>query len=130
MLTRALEVSNYSADPSTKVGCVVVRGHEIVAEGYNRFPTPMIESAEMLNDRPTKYKYMVHAEVAAISGMDVAGCTVYVTHMPCVGCAGKLAAAGVQSVVIIDRPSDARWQEQHEQAERLLAAHGITVVHQ
>jgi diaminohydroxyphosphoribosylaminopyrimidine deaminase / 5-amino-6-(5-phosphoribosylamino)uracil reductase len=91
-MRRALELAAlglYTADPNPRVGCVIVRGGRIVAEGWH-------ECA----GQP-------HAEANALraAGVDAQGATVYVTLEPCSHtgrtppCASALIAARVQRVV-------------------------------
>ena len=50
----ALHISNWSKDPSTKVGCVVVGAdREIRSTGFNGFPRGIEDSIERLEDRET-----------------------------------------------------------------------------
>jgi len=60
-------VSTWSKDPSTQVGAVLVNDlKQVVGMGYNGFARGIADSSERLNDRETKYKLVVHAEVNAI----------------------------------------------------------------
>ena len=91
-MARALHLAErglYSADPNPRVGCVVVRGGEIVGEGWHcRAGEP-------------------HAEVHALreAGDRVRGADVYVSLEPCCHhgrtppCSDALIAAGVARVV-------------------------------
>ena len=52
----ALHISEWSKDPSTKVGCVVVgEDREIRSTGFNGFPRGIEDSMERLEDRELKY---------------------------------------------------------------------------
>ena len=62
----AKSVSQWSKDPSTKVGAVLVRDNRIVSVGYNGFPEGVDDSEERYNNRELKYDLVVHAEVNAI----------------------------------------------------------------
>jgi diaminohydroxyphosphoribosylaminopyrimidine deaminase/5-amino-6-(5-phosphoribosylamino)uracil reductase len=85
--------------PNPRVGCVIVRDGEVIAEGF------------------TQPAGFAHAEAhalqhAAANGVDVRGATVYVTLEPCSHhgrtppCADALIAAGVARVVVaIDDPN-------------------------
>ena len=37
-LRLAAEIAEFSKDPSTKVGCILVRDRRIISTGYNGFP--------------------------------------------------------------------------------------------
>lgn len=92
-----------SKDP-TKVGAIIVGADgEVRLTAYNGPPRGVTDMPLRL-ERPAKYLYASHAEAnliafAAREGIRTAGCTVYVTHMPCAGCARSLIQAGVKAVV-------------------------------
>ena len=74
------------------VGCVIVRGQEIVGRGYNR--------------RETDKSALAHAEIQAIDqacrtlgGWRLWECTLYVTLEPCAMCAGAILNARIPRVV-------------------------------
>ena len=56
-------VGTWSKDPSTQIGAVAVglKG-QILAQGYNGFARGIDDLQDRNDDRPTKYKYIVHAE--------------------------------------------------------------------
>ena len=57
------EIASWSKDPSTKVGVVIVGDKgQIVSQGYNGFPRGFKDTIERYSNRPTKYKYIIHAE--------------------------------------------------------------------
>jgi len=87
------------------VGCVIVtagdRKNRLVAAGYNGFlpGTPHVSRVRDNHEQAT-----VHAEQNAIAdaarrGSSVDGCTVYVTHYPCINCAKIMAAAGISEII-------------------------------
>ena len=96
----ASHISNWSKDPSTKVGCVVVGSdREIRSTGFNGFPRGIEDSPERLDDRNQKYPLICHAEENAIMhaarvGVSLKGCVAYVTWPPCTRCARSLIQAG------------------------------------
>ena len=62
-LDLAAHISNWSKDPSTKVGCVVVGpDREIRSTGFNGFPRGIADTDERLSDRNLKYPLICHAE--------------------------------------------------------------------
>ena len=89
----ALEEARKALDEGElPVGCVIVRGGEIVAAGHNL--------REQTGD-PT-----AHAEIVAIrraakalGGWRLTGCTLYVTLEPCPMCAGAISQARVERLV-------------------------------
>ena len=84
-----------------KVGAVLVRDRQILAEGYNGTPTGMSNVMEV--DGKTT-DYVIHAEqnllvkLARTNNSSV-GATLYVTHSPCSTCAKLLYQAGIVRVV-------------------------------
>lgn len=100
-------VASRSDDIHTKVGTVLVGpDKEIRSTGYNGFPRKVLAYSYRL-ERPTKYLYMSHSEVAAIGnaalhGASTKGCTAYVTHRPCFSCAQLLIQSGIAKVYYCD----------------------------
>jgi dCMP deaminase len=79
-----------SKDPSTRVGCVIVRPDRTPCSwGTNGFPQGIADTPERLNHRPTKLELTVHAELNALhfAPERVVGFTMYTTFAPCVLCA-------------------------------------------
>ena len=103
----AKTISRRSKDPNTQVGAVLVsadnRRHSV---GYNGFPIGIKDTSKRWQ-RPTKYKYILHAEVNAIlnSKTDLAGWTLYVSIPPCGNCALMIIQAGIKRVVYAGPPS-------------------------
>lgn len=104
-LDRANQLASWSKDPSTKVGCVLVRDQHAIGEGYNGFPHGFNDSAERFGDRTTKYRLIVHAEENAIAhaaryGQRTAESVAYVTYPCCTRCATLLIQAGIRAVYV------------------------------
>ena len=119
-----------SADPTTKVGAVVVNDHaQIVGHGYNHFPRPLIERPEVLADREAKYKRVVHAEVAALwmAGERARGGILYSTLYVCPTCVPLIILAGVQAVVTPPIPEQ-REAEGWGEGAAILGEAGIHVL--
>ena len=98
-------ISSRSNCERLHVGCVIVtagnRKNRLVAAGYNGFlpGTPHVSRVRDNHEQAT-----VHAEQNAIAdaarrGSSVDGCTVYVTHFPCINCAKIMAAAGIAEII-------------------------------
>lgn len=92
-MTQAIELAKqglFSTRPNPAVGCVIVKGDQLIAEGWH------VKAGQP------------HAEVAALTsaGNQAQGSTVYVTLEPCSHfgktppCADALVAAGVKQVVV------------------------------
>ena len=66
-LELAKQISTWSKDPSTQVGCVVVGpDREIRSTGFNGLPRGIEDTSERLNNREIKYPMICHAEENAI----------------------------------------------------------------
>jgi diaminohydroxyphosphoribosylaminopyrimidine deaminase/5-amino-6-(5-phosphoribosylamino)uracil reductase len=113
-MARALELARsvpFTA-PNPRVGAVVVRAGEIIAEGrHEGAGTP-------------------HAEAVALNAIDAAGATLYVTLEPCSHqgrmppCAPAIVAAGVARVVAAMEDPDAKV---HGAGFAYLREHGVAV---
>lgn len=131
-LSLAHHVSGWSKDPSTKVGAVIVRpDRTVVSLGYNGFPRGTEDYHQHLNDRPTKLKRTVHAEVNAIltAGEKLNGCVLYVTPLhPCATCAGIIIQSGIKRVVarFAESPKP-EWAEDFKAAARMFKEAGVDV---
>ena len=102
----AREISTWSKDPSTQIGAVAVgEKGQLLAQGYNGFPRGIEDSADRLNNRKEKYKYVVHAEMnciynATYNGVSLNGSTMYIYGLPvCSECAKGLIQVGIKRVV-------------------------------
>ena len=92
-MREALSLARKAAEMGeVPVGCVIVRGQEIVGRGYNR--------------RETDKSALAHAEIQAIDqacrtlgGWRLWECTLYVTLEPCAMCAGAILNARIPRVV-------------------------------
>ena len=113
----AKHIASWSKDPSRKIGAVAV-GHngEVLSQGYNGFPRDIEDFPERYNDRPTKYKYVVHAEMNVIynsswNGVSLAGSTLYVYGLPvCSDCAKGIIQVGIERVVMVDQVIPDDWK--------------------
>ena len=132
-LDLAKHISDWSKDPSTKVGCVVVgEDREIRSTGFNGFPRGIEDTAARLNDREKKYPMICHAEENAIMhaariGISLKSCTAYVTWPPCSRCARSLIQAGVREVVY---PANCeipeRWGDDFAIATSMFTESGVS----
>ncbi len=130
----ARHIAQWSKDPSTKVGCVVVGpDREIRSTGFNGFPRGIDDSRRRLDDRELKYPLIYHAEEnacmhAARIGVSLKGCVAYVTWPPCTRCARSLVQAGVKEVLYPDGLEiPQRWKEDFETSMGMLGEAGLEV---
>ncbi len=131
----AKAVSTWSKDPSKKIGAIAIGSKgQVLAQGFNGFPRGIDDTDERLNDRETKYKYVVHAEMnliynATFNGISLDGSTVYIYGLPlCSECAKGLIQVGVKRIVM-SRDSledvDEKWQDSFDLTLQLLNESGI-----
>ena len=128
MMELADLVAGWSKDPSTKVGCVIMRPDRTVASmGYNGFPRGVMDRVDRYEDRPTKYKFVVHAEANAIvaAGSSVQGMTAYCTLYPCCECAKLLIQAGITEVVVKSLEKTERFYDSMTASEQMFKEAGV-----
>ncbi len=128
-------IAQWSKDPSTKVGCVIVGpDREIRSTGYNGFPRGVADTDERLTNRDIKYPLIVHAEENAVAqaariGARLHGCVAYTSMPPCARCARLLIQAGVSRVVCPPLTSvPERWSAEVLTAAAMLVEAGVEVV--
>jgi len=101
-LDLAEHIAEWSHDPRTKVGAVIVDDQKrVVSMGYNGFPRGIKDSEERYNDRSTKHLFVCHAERNALDNAphSVEGCTMYVPLLPCNECAKSIIQNGITKVI-------------------------------
>ncbi len=136
-LNLAYEIAKKSKDPSTKVGCVIVKNNNVVSVGYNGFPKGVKDYEERYNDRDMKYLFVCHAEANAVysaakRGVSLEGSTIYVPWHPCHDCSKAISQSGLSSVVldpnfVMSEELKERWKMQLECASLMFQEAGITV---
>ena len=133
-LQLAKHISEWSKDPSTQVGCVVVGpDRELRSTGFNGLPRGIKDNEQRLNNREIKYPLICHAEENAIMhaariGMSLKDCTAYVTWPPCTRCARSLIQAGISTIVYpkdIEIPD--RWMEDFNLSLNMLKEANISL---
>ena len=134
--------SKLSKDPNTKVGSVIIGpDRELLSAGFNGFPRGIADTPERLNDRDTKLKLVVHAEMnallaAARTGMRLKGCRLYLaatddTGMvwggpPCTRCTVEIIQVGISEIVSYPvKSAPSRWHDDLMLARQLIEEAGI-----
>ena len=121
-LNLAKHISEWSQDPSTKVGAVIVDNKKrIVSIGYNGFPIGIQDDAR-LNIRDIKYKIIVHAERNALlfANKSLDDCILYTyPFMPCSVCAGMIIQSGIRHVISYINKNE-RWSEDFKISEQMF----------
>lgn len=132
----AEDVAEWSKDPSTRVGAVIVGNQkQILSQGFNGFARGIKDYPQRYENRELKYKYIVHAEANAIynainNGASTLGSTIYVHGLPvCHECAKAIIQAGIKKVVYNTLP-DERWKESAEFAINMMNEAGVIVQYQ
>ena len=95
-----------TVEPKTGVGSVIMKQNDVIAVGWNDFPSKIIEEdfhdASDL-DRDKKYAFFVHAEQNALlrcNATDVSGGIIFVTKTPCHECTPLVKVSGIGTVVL------------------------------
>ena len=126
-------IASKSEDPTTKHGCIIVGpGHEIRSTGYNGLPRKVKNIASRFK-RPEKYLWIEHSERNAIynsarNGVNIEGCTLYVTGWPCTDCARGIIQSGIKEVVVhnLNKESEKeRWAENIKRSKRMFKEAGV-----
>lgn len=123
-------ISQRSKAKRKKVGAIIVRGKQIVSDGYNGLPPTDDSDLEYINDlgeMVTKPE-VLHAEANALMKMVRYGTVgisgepsyLYVTLSPCKDCAKMILSSGVNHVYY-------REQYRSEEGIELLKKYGVSV---
>jgi dCMP deaminase len=128
----AREISTWSKDPSKQIGAIAVGPkRNVLSTGYNGFPRGIVDTTERYTDRPTKYKYIVHAEQnviynATYNGVSLDGSTLYVYGLPvCSECAKGIIQVGIQRVVYCAEDVPEKWQQSLLLTQEMFAETGL-----
>jgi len=140
--TMAAHVAEWSKDPSSQVGAVIVRPDKTIASvGFNGLPRGVNDDPTRLGDRDTKLLYTVHAELNAILAAKepLTGYSIFVwPFQPCSGCAAAIIQAGILTVycppnpIPSTRPTDVstastRWTSSFNAARTMFHESGIVI---
>ena len=129
-LELASHIGEWSKDPSTKVGAVIVdNDRRIVSTGYNGFPKNVVDDEQKLNNRDVKYEMIIHGEINAIlfAQRSLKHCTLYTTpFMPCSRCASIIVQSGINRVVAPNNFPE-RWAKQFDTSIQIFKESNVTV---
>jgi len=119
-----------SIDTSSKCGCIAVaEDGAMLSAGYNG-PFRGANDKEIPMTRPEKYYFMEHSERNAIynaarHGIELMGCTFYVTGFPCIDCLRSMIHAGAKQIVY--GPLQTKMKIPLEVYEQLLKGQPIKI---
>ena len=110
-LNIAEEIAKQSKCISFHVGAILVSNGRIISTGYNGTPANYINCDEFFNntnvEREIHHSFSdsceIHAEVnsilyAAIHGVSIKNCDIYITHQPCFNCLKLVIGAGIKNI--------------------------------
>jgi len=123
-------VSEWSKDPSTKVGAAIVdSSRRIVSIGFNGFPRRVSDDPLRYENKSVKYAMIVHAEANAIVSARTAvhGCAMYATKSPCTECVKLIIQSGIDTVVSPPPDVEGKWADDSMIANQMLREAGVTI---
>lgn len=130
-LEMAKFVAQWSKDPSTQTGAVIVNPHRrVVSVGYNGFAAGVDDWNKRYENRELKYKLVVHCERNAIifAEKSLHGCTLYTwPFMSCSPCAAMVIQAGIKRCVAPPVPDHlrSRWGDELELSQMQFNEAGV-----
>lgn len=133
-ISLAETIAEWSRDPSSKVGAVIVRPDRSVASiGFNGFPRGVDDSVDRINNRNTKLLFTLHAELNAILAAKepLNGYSLFVwPFQPCAQCAGAIIQSGIKEIYCpySDHLAHERWMESFKAALQMFDEAGVTTI--
>ena len=133
-LALAQHIAQWSKDPSTQVGAVIVDADKrVVGMGYNGFPRGVYDTQFRYEDREEKYPRVIHAEMNAILNAthSVKDCALFSWPLnTCARCAGMIIQAGICTVYAQAtelKTNNPRWIPEWHIAQEMYKEAGITI---
>lgn len=109
LIENAYSWAKRSSCKRLQVGSVISRNGRIISTGYNGSPTGMDNCCEKeeydgFGVKQVTLPHIVHSEANAIlfaakEGVKLEGCSIHITHAPCVECAKMIIQSGIKSVI-------------------------------
>jgi dCMP deaminase len=117
-MQNAYQFAKLSYAERRKVGCIIVKDHQVISFGYNGMPHGFNNVCE---DGNITKPAVLHAESNAImkvakSTMSCEGAELYTTTCPCFGCAKLIIQAGISKVYYTEDYRDMSGVELLQQA--------------
>ena len=135
-MAQAKAAAAHSKDQSSKVGSILIGPDgEGGPFGYNGAPRGCSADEDArFQQRPEKYFWAEHSErnviyTAARRGFSTLGCTIVVTHFPCMDCARAIVQAGIVKVIVPHPTPEflTRWAEHVSRSQALFDECGVDV---
>lgn len=127
-------IAQWSKDPSTKCGAVIVRPDKTIASiGYNGLPKEIPDTDDILHNRERKLQKIVHAEGNAFRNARENSFLNYHIFtwpfMPCSACAELILLHGVRFVYAPETPKDklSRWKDEFQKSTEMFEHHDVTL---
>lgn len=125
----AKHVAEWSKDPSTKVGAVIVNpDRTIVSLGFNGFPRGVEDTGPRIESRESKLRCTIHAEENAIltANQSLKGCFIFSSHFPCCACSARIIQSGLVKVCSARQTQyENRWQEDIAMGQKMMREAGV-----
>lgn len=128
----AKSIGEWSKDHDRKVGCVIVGPHrELRSAGYNGLPRGANDDLPDRHSVPAKYLWTEHPERnaiynAALIGIPLENCTIYIAGFPCMDCARAIVQSGIKAVVAYEPDmNNPKWGEDYRNTLQLFSEVGI-----
>jgi dCMP deaminase len=134
-LQLAKHIAEWSKDPSTKCGAVIVdMNRKIVGIGYNGFPRGVKDDSWRYDTRDAKYPFIVHAEANAIlnANNSVENCELFVWPLPpCNECAKLIIQSGIRNVYAprLTGERETRWTDSCAYSGIMFEEAGVDLYH-
>jgi len=103
-LRMCVEWAKLSYARRRKVGCLIVKNHQIISDGYNGTPKGFDNNCEdEIQGKLVTKPIVLHAESNAISKLarnhnSGANADIFITHSPCLECAKLIYQSGISRV--------------------------------
>jgi dCMP deaminase len=128
-------VAMKSKDEKTQNATIIVsQDNRIKSTGYNSFPSGINDYVQERQERPEKYFWFEHGErnalySAAKDGVEINGCKLYVTGIPCMDCARGIVQCGIKEVIYHTlKPYDSKlWEDHMKRTLTLFEEAGVKI---
>lgn len=125
-----------SRDRSTRNAAAILGPDDsIVSLGVNDL-APGVEPLTARMERPLKYSYFIHAEVAAIAnaarlGASTEGCTIVSPWAACSMCSNVIVHSGAARLVTVEslvNQQNERWSREIQRGHEILREGGVEII--